>query len=68
MCGNPELKFDDIRERLGLVVANIALCLIYQANYLLDRLIARLEQDFLKEGGLRERTTKSPARKPGSGG
>jgi len=40
------------------VAANIAICLIHQANYLLDRQIKRLEQDFLKEGGLRERMTK----------
>jgi four helix bundle suffix protein len=41
------------------VVANIAICLIHQANYLLDQQIRRLEQDFLKEGGLRERMTKA---------
>ena len=40
-------------------VANIALCLIHQANYLLDQQIRRLEQDFLKEGGLRERMTRA---------
>ncbi|HWF43744.1 MAG TPA: four helix bundle suffix domain-containing protein [Candidatus Kapabacteria bacterium] len=40
------------------VVANIAICLINQANYLLDRQIRRLEQDFIKEGGLRERMTR----------
>jgi four helix bundle suffix protein len=61
--GNPGLKFDDIREfadtRPGPVVANIALCLIHQANYLLDQQIRRLEQDFLREGGLRERMTKA---------
>jgi len=60
---NPELKFDQIRElvdtRPGPVVANMAICLIHQANYLLDRLIARLEQDFLKSGGLRERMTRA---------
>lgn len=44
--------------RSAEVVANIALCLIHQANYLLDQQIRRLEQDFLKEGGLRERMTK----------
>ncbi|MDI1251061.1 MAG: four helix bundle suffix domain-containing protein [Lacunisphaera sp.] len=59
----PELQFEDIRElvdtRPGPVVANMAICLIHQANYLLDRLIARLEQDFLKGGGLRERMTKA---------
>lgn len=41
------------------VVANIAICLIHQANYLLDRQIRRLEQDFVKEGGIRERMTRA---------
>lgn len=41
------------------VVANIAVCLIHQANYLLDRQVRRLEQDFVKEGGIRERMTKA---------
>lgn len=60
---NAQLKFDDIREfadtRSGPVVANIALCLIHQANYLLDQQLRRLEQDFMQEGGLRERMTKA---------
>jgi four helix bundle suffix protein len=47
------------RSRPAEVVANIAICLIHQANYLLDRQIKRLEQDFLKEGGLRERMTRA---------
>ncbi len=41
------------------VVANIAICLIHQTNYLLDRQIRRLEQDFVKLGGLRERMTRA---------
>jgi four helix bundle suffix protein len=41
------------------VVANIAICLIHQTNYLLDQQIRRLEKDFLKEGGLRERMTRA---------
>ena len=41
------------------VVANIALCLIHQANFLLDQQIRRLELDFLREGGLRERMTRA---------
>jgi four helix bundle suffix protein len=45
--------------RSAEVVANIALCLIHQTNYLLDQLIRRLEQDFIKEGGLRERMTRA---------
>jgi four helix bundle suffix protein len=44
--------------RSAEVVANIAICLIHQTNYLLDRQIRRLEQDFIKEGGLRERMTR----------
>lgn len=41
------------------VIANIAICLIHQANYLLDQQKRRLEQDFLKQGGLRERMTRA---------
>jgi len=39
------------------VVANIAICLIHQANYLLDQQLKSLEKSFLKDGGLRERMT-----------
>jgi four helix bundle suffix protein len=45
--------------RSAEVVANIAICLIHQTNYFLDRQIRRLEQDFIKEGGLRERMTRA---------
>ncbi len=41
------------------VVANLVICLIHQTNFLLDQLIRRLEQDFMKEGGLRERMTRA---------
>lgn len=41
------------------VIANIALCLIHQTNYLLDHQIRRLEADFLKNGGIRERMSKA---------
>ncbi|MBI3462674.1 MAG: four helix bundle protein [Planctomycetes bacterium] len=41
------------------VVANIAICLIHQSNYLLDQQIRKLEQTFVKEGGLRERMTRA---------
>jgi four helix bundle suffix protein len=41
------------------VSANIVICLINQANYLLDRQIRQLEQAFVKEGGLRERMTRA---------
>jgi four helix bundle suffix protein len=45
--------------RPAAVVANLAICLIHQANYLLDQQIRRMERDFLKEGGLRERMTRA---------
>lgn len=41
------------------ISANIALCLIHQANYLLDQQLRQLEQAFLAEGGLRERMTRA---------
>jgi four helix bundle suffix protein len=41
------------------VVANIAVCLIHQTNYLLDQQIRRLERDFVQSGGLRERMTRA---------
>lgn len=36
------------------VVANALICLIHQTNYLLDRLTASLERDFIKRGGYSE--------------
>ena len=55
----PELSYEDFRTfietRPPEVVANILVCLIHQANYLLDQQLRRLEQDFLREGGLRGR-------------
>jgi four helix bundle suffix protein len=41
------------------VLANLAICLIHQANYLLDQQIRRLEKDFVQKGGLRERMTQA---------
>jgi len=37
------------------VAANTMICLIHQANYLLDRQLRQLEQRFLDEGGFTER-------------
>jgi four helix bundle suffix protein len=48
-----------VETRPAQIVANILICLIHQTNYLLDQQIRRLEQDFLKEGGLRERMTRA---------
>ena len=41
------------------VVANAVLCLIHQANYLLDQQIAGLERDFIHEGGYSEQLAAS---------
>ena len=58
--------YEDYREfvetRPPEVIANIAICLIHQTNYLIDQQLRRLEQDFLKEGGLRERMTRARLR------
>jgi len=60
------VSFEMFREfcetRSAEVVANIAICLIHQTNYLLDQQIRRLEQDFIQEGGLRERMTRARLR------
>ncbi|MBI3736089.1 four helix bundle protein, partial [Candidatus Sumerlaeota bacterium] len=39
------------------VAANIVICLIHQASYLLDRQLRQLEKAFMRDGGLRERMT-----------
>ena len=59
----PHTTYEAYREfcetRPATVVANIALCLIHQTNYLLNQQIRRMEKDFLKEGGIRERMTRA---------
>jgi four helix bundle suffix protein len=37
------------------IAANTAICLIHQANYLLDQQLRKLEKQFLEEGGFTER-------------
>ena len=41
------------------VAANTIICLIHQANYLLDQQLRSLEAAFIKEGGMRERMTRA---------
>jgi four helix bundle suffix protein len=48
-----------IESKPAEVVANIVVCLIHQATYLLDQQIRQLEQAFLRECGLRERMTRA---------
>ncbi|TWU07492.1 four helix bundle suffix domain-containing protein [Stieleria varia] len=44
-----------VESRPSTVVANIAICLVHQTNYLLDQQIRQLETAFMSEGGMRER-------------
>jgi four helix bundle suffix protein len=53
-----ELYRKFVESRPPEVVANIALCLTHQANYLIDKQLLRLEKDFIEQGGLRERMTR----------
>jgi len=63
LSSKPKTTFEAYREfvetRPADVIANIAICLIHQTNYLLDQQIRRLEKDFLENGGLRERMTRA---------
>jgi four helix bundle suffix protein len=56
------LSFEDYRlfmeTRPPGVLANLAICLIHQTNYLIDQQLRRLERDFIGQGGLRERMTR----------
>jgi four helix bundle suffix protein len=47
-----------VETRSAEVVANIAICLIHQATYLLDHQLDGLEKVFIQNGGLRERMTR----------
>lgn len=48
------LESDNIEQ-----VVNTIICIIHQTNYLLDRQIRKLEELFIKEGGIRERMLKA---------
>jgi four helix bundle suffix protein len=41
------------------VIVNTIICLIHQTNYLLDQQIRKLEEMFIKEGGIREKMLKA---------
>lgn len=60
---NPDVTYAQYQEfcetRPAEIVANIAICLIHQTNYLLDQQIRRLERDFVNDGGFRERMTRA---------
>lgn len=54
-----DLYREFVETRPPEVIANIAICLIHQTNYLLDQQLRSLERDFLEQGGLRERMFKA---------
>jgi four helix bundle suffix protein len=56
-----------VETRPAAVVANIAVCLIHQTNYLIDRQLARLDREFIEQGGLRERMTRTRLQQRGKG-
>lgn len=66
LAGRIPVSYETYREicetRSAEVIANVAICLPHQTNYLLNQQIRRLEQDFLKEGGMRERMTQARLR------
>ena len=55
-----------IEEAPAEIVANTLICLIHQANYLLDRQLRRREKQFLEKGGFTEKLyhARQKARKP----
>jgi four helix bundle suffix protein len=59
----PGANYDTVKKAIEhsdpAICANAIAGLIKVTCYLLDRQIERLQQDFLKEGGLRERMTRA---------
>ena len=47
-----------VKTRPPETIANIAICMIKQNDYLMHRMMEKLEREFLNEGGLRERMTR----------
>ncbi|TSA35038.1 MAG: four helix bundle protein [Verrucomicrobiaceae bacterium] len=59
----PNANYDTFKKGIEhtdpAIAANVMIGLIKLTNYLLDQQLRRLERDFLKEGGLRERMTRA---------
>jgi four helix bundle suffix protein len=47
-----------VRVRPPETIANMAICMIKQTDYMLFKQLQSLSEDFLKNGGLRERMTR----------
>lgn len=54
----PEYYSNAIKERSDETIANIAIILIKQTDYLLKHYFDRIKQDFLENGGIREEMTR----------
>lgn len=69
--GRKPQTFDLYREfvetRPAAIIANKAICLVHQTNYLLDRHLRVLEKEFVEQGGLRERMTRARLQHRGQG-
>ncbi len=63
LCKSPQPTYTTFQKGIEhsepVISANVIIGLIKVTNYLLDQQIRRLEEDFLREGGLRERMTKA---------
>lgn len=58
-CNDSKTFRKAVKIRTDETVANIAIILIHQADFLLQRLIERQKTDFLREGGIREQMTRA---------
>ena len=47
-----------VKTRPPETIANMMICLQKQTDYLLAKLLEKMEKEFLKEGGFRERMTR----------
>lgn len=60
---NKDVKYDTFKQLVETgepeVAANVIICLIHQANFLIDHQLQFLEKDFLEHGGIRERLIKA---------
>jgi four helix bundle suffix protein len=63
LCRTPSANYDTFKKGIEhpdpAICVNVIVGLIKVTSYLLDQQLRRLEQDFLKEGGLRERMTRA---------
>ncbi len=55
LMAGPVSDKSDKSDRKAEVAANVMICLINQETFLLGRQLARLEQEFVEEGGFTER-------------